>query len=294
MYFLREALRNFGRHRRVNAVAVLVIAMGMLLVGGVALTYVNFRNLAAYWGSQVHVVVYLRDDVGPDRLEVLRHLFSQAPETASVEFTSKEQALQRFKVRLGESANILEGLQTNPLPASFIITVRDEFQRPERLRDAVERYRTLPEIEEIDYGELWVGRFYTLIWVLEMGVLGVGGVIGVAVMFIIATTVRLALYARAEEIVIMQLVGATAWFIKMPFFLEGVLQGVLGASLAVGLLYGLFSLLITWLRPMVEVFLDLSLFQFLPSLAIGSLILGGALLGGLGSMFSLGRTHERS
>jgi cell division protein FtsX len=80
--------------------------------------------------------------------------------------------------------------------------------------------------------------------------------------------------------------------IKGPFFLEGVLQGLLGASLAVALLFGLFSLLITWLRPMVEVFLDLSLFQFLPPLAIGSMVLGGAMLGGLGSLFSLGRTHE--
>lgn len=292
MYFLREALRNFGRHRRANAVAMMVIAMGMLLVGGVALSYVNFRNLTAYWGSHVHIVIYLRDDITPQGLEALRTLFSQAPETSSLEFTSKEQALQRFKARLGEGADILEGLQANPLPASLTIKVRDEFRKPELLRERVDRYRTLPEIEGIDYGEQWVARFHTLVWVLGIGVGGVGGVIGVAVIFIIANTVRLALYARAEEIQIMQLVGATSSFIKMPFFLEGVLQGLLGTGVAVGLLYGLFSFLRTWLRPMVELFVDLSFLQFLPPQAVASLILGGALLGGLGSIVSLRRTES--
>ena len=289
MYFLREALRNVHRHRRVDAVAILVIGIGMLLVGGVALSYLNFRNLTAHWGRRVHMLIYLRDEVSPERLEALRQMFSQAPETASLEYTSKQQALQQFKARLGESANILEGLKTNPLPASFALKVREEFRQPERLRDVVARYRMLPEVEDIDYGEPWVERFHTLVWALEMGVIGVGTIIGVAVMFIIATTVRLALYARAEEIEIMQLVGATAWFIKIPFVIEGGLQGVLGTGGAMALLYGLFSGLQTWLRPMVGSIIDLSLFQFLPPVAIVGMILGGALLGGVGSMFSLGR-----
>jgi cell division transport system permease protein len=290
MYFLWEALRNFYRHRRVNVVAIFVIATGMLLVSGVALAYVNFRNFAAYWGSQVHMVIYLRDDLTPERLGALRLALSQAPETASLEYTSKDQALQQLRMRLGERASILQGLQTNPLPASFTVTIRDEFRRPELLRESVERYRQLPEIEDIDYGERWLERFHTLVWTLEIGVVGIGGIMGAAVMFIIATTVRLALYTRAEEIEIMQLVGATLWFIKVPFFLEGILQGVLGASLAVGLCYGLFSLLMTWVKPMGKLFLDFSLLQFLPLPIIAGMLLGGALLGGLGSLFSLRRT----
>jgi cell division transport system permease protein len=290
MYFLREALRNFYRHRRVNVVAIFVIATGMLLVSGVALAYVNFRTFAADWGSQVHMVIYLRDNLIPERLEALRLVLSQAPEIASLEYTSKDQALQQLRTRLGEGARILEGLQTNPLPASFTVTIRDEFRRPELLRESVERYRQLSEIEDIDYGERWLERFHTLVWTLEIGVLGSGGIMGVAVMFIIATTVRLALYTRAEEIEIMQLVGATLWFIKLPFFLEGILQGVLGASLALGLCYGLFSLLMTWVKPLGELFLDFSLVQFLPPPVIATMLLGGALLGGLGSLFSLKRT----
>jgi cell division transport system permease protein len=290
MYYLREALRNFYRHRRVNVVAIFVIATGMLLVSGVALAYVNFRNFASYWGRQVHMVVYLRDDLTPTRLQAVRMALSQAPETASLEYTSKDQAMQQLRARLGEGARILEGLQTNPLPASFTVTIRDEFRRPELLRERVEGYKQLPEIEDIDYGERWLERFHTLVWTLEIGVIGVGGIMGVAVMFIIATTVRLALYTRAEEIEIMQLVGATLWFIKFPFFLEGILQGVLGASLAVALCYGLFAALMTWVKPMGELFLDLSLFQFLPLPVIASILLGGALLGGLGSLFSLRRT----
>jgi cell division transport system permease protein len=290
MYFLREALRNLYRHRRVNAVAIFVIATGMLLVSGVALVYVNFRNFAAYWGSQVHMVIYLRDDLTPERLEALRVALSQAPETASLEYTSKDQAMQQLRARLGEGARILEGLQTNPLPASFTITIHDEFRRPELLRERVTRYKQLPEIEEIDYGERWLERFHTLVWTLEIGVIGIGGIMGMAVMFIIATTVRLALYTRAEEIEIMQLVGATLWFIKFPFFLEGILQGMLGASLAVGLCYGLFALLMAWVKPMGELFLDFSLFQFLPLPVIASMLLAGAVLGGLGSLFSLRRT----
>jgi cell division transport system permease protein len=289
MYFLREALRNFYRHRRVNAVAIFVIATGMLLVSGVALVYVNFRTFAAYWGSQVHMVIYLRDAITPERLEALRIALSQAPETASLEYTSKEQAMQQLRARLGEGARILEGLQTNPLPASFTVTIRDEFRRPELLRESVERYQQLPEIEEIDYGERWLERFHTLVWTLEIGVIGIGGIMGMAVMFIIATTVRLALHTRAEEIEIMRLVGATLWFIKFPFFLEGILQGMLGASLAVGLCYGLFAVLVNWVKPMGELLFDFSLLQFLPLPMIASILLGGAVLGGLGSLFSLKR-----
>jgi cell division transport system permease protein len=273
-------------------VAVVVIAAGMFLVSGVALAHMNFRNLAAYWGSQVHMVIYLHDDLTPERLEALRLALSQAPETASLAYTSKDQALQQLRIRLGEGASVLEGLQTNPLPASFTVTIRDEFRRPELLRESVERYRQLPEIEDIDYGERWLERFHTLVWTLEIGVIGIGGIMGVAVMFIIATTVRLALYTRAEEIEIMQLVGATLWFIKLPFFLEGVLQGVLGASLAVGFCYGLFSLLMTWIKPMGELLLDFSLLQFLPLPVIASMLLGGALLGGVGSLFSLRQTSS--
>jgi cell division transport system permease protein len=289
MYFLREALRNFYRHRRINVVAIFVIATGMLLVSGVALAYVNFRNFAAYWG-QVNMVIYLRDNLTPERLEALRTALSQAPETAALEYTSKDQAMQQLRARLGEGAKILEGLQTNPLPASFTVTIRDEFRRPESLRDSVERYSRLPEIEEIDYGERWLERFHTLVWALEIGVLGIGGGMGAAVMFIIATTVRLALYTRAEEIEIMQLVGATLWFIKFPFFLEGILQGVLGASLAVGLCYGLFAGLLSSIKPTGELFFDFSLLEFLPLPVIASIVLGGAVLGGLGSLFSLRRT----
>jgi cell division transport system permease protein len=290
MYFFREALRNFYRHRRVNVVAIFVIATGLLLVSGITLAYVNFRNFAAYWGSQVHMVIYLHDQLTPERLEALHTALSQAPEAASVVYTSKEQALQQLRTRLGEGAGILEGLQTNPLPASFTITIRDEFRQPELLRESVARYRQLPEIEDIDYGERWLERFHTLVWTLEIGVIGVGGIMGLAVMFIIATTVRLAFYSRAEEIEIMQLVGATLWFIKLPFFLEGILQGMLGAGLAIGLCYALFSLLIAWARPMGELFLDFSLFQFLPIPVSAGVLLGGALLGGLGSLFSLRRT----
>jgi len=291
MYFLREALRNFYRHRRINIVAIFVIATGMLLVSGVALAYVNFRNFAAYWGSQVQMVIYLRDDLTAERLEALRVALSQAPETASLAYTSKEQALQQLRVRLGDGADILEGLQANPLPASFTMTIRDEFRRPDLLREAVERYLQLPEIEDIDYGELWLERFHTLVWMLEVSVIGIGGIMGLAVMFIIATTVRLALYSRAEEIEVMRLVGATAGFIRMPFILEGILQGLLGTSLAIGLCYGLFAMLMTWLRPVGELFIDFSLCQFLPPLAMASMLLGGGLLGGLGSLFSLGRPH---
>jgi cell division transport system permease protein len=290
MYFLREALRNFYRHRRVNAVAIFVIATGMLLVCGVALAYVNFRNFAAYWGSQVHMVIYLRDHLTAERLEALRVALSQAPETASLEYTSKDQAMQQLRARLGEGARILEGLRANPLPASFTVTIRDEYRRPELLRESVERYKQLPEIEEIDYGERWLERFHALVWILEIGVIGIGGIMGGAVMLIIATTVRLALFTRAEEIEIMQLVGATLWFIKIPFFLEGMLQGMLGTGLAVGLCYALFAVLMSWAKPMGELFFDFSLLQFLPRPMIASILLGGAVLGGLGSLFSLRRT----
>ena len=187
--------------------------------------------------------MYLRDDLTPERLEALRMALRQAPETAA-SIHLKEQAMQQLRAPGGGGENSRR-LADQPAAGIVHLTIRDEFRRPELLRESVDRYKRLPEIEEIDYGERWLERFHTLVWTLEIGVIGIGGVMGIAVMFIIATTVRLALIHRAEEIEIMHLVGATRWFIKFPFFLEGILQGVVGASLAVGLCYGLFAMLMT-------------------------------------------------
>ena len=191
----------------------------------------NLQSVTDDWNRGLGLVVFLSEDSGPDALEDLGRRVAQWEEVQSVEAFSKQDAFEDLSRSLGEDIALLEGLDPSLLPASLQVVLKPEY-RGESGRESVGlRIRSLGsalEVERVDYGQDMVDRTEGLRELVRLGGWAVGALVLVAVIFIITNTVRLTLFARKEEIEVMQLVGATNSFIRVPFYIEGAFQGGLG------------------------------------------------------------------
>jgi len=181
-------------------------------------------------------------------------------------------------------------LSGNPLPASFEIGLAKDAQTREAVDQLVERIERIPELEEIQYGKEWTRSLLTFMNILKLLGLILGGLLGVAIVFIIANTVRLTVYARRDELSVMRLIGATNGFIKGPFLMEGLFQGLLGSFLSLLLLFGMYHFWIPKLKHSAGIFFlqDISI-SFLSASMVLWIVLAGMFLGLFGSLISLGR-----
>ena len=186
-----------------------------------------------------------------------------------------------------EYAGILEGLKDNPLPASLEVKLRPQFGRAGNIEDLSGRLERLPGVDEVHYGRRWVAKLKIFVEVIKLVGITVGGLLLFATIFVISNTIKLTFYSRQEELEIMRLVGATDFFIKTPFLIEGLLHGLGGALLAAG---GL-SLLMLFLFSHLDLPLRLAILPgSLTPVQIVTGFLGlGLILGALGSTVSLRR-----
>jgi cell division transport system permease protein len=286
-YFLRRALRNIWSNPFLSVVTLSTISISMLILGLFALIYLNVQQFFNQLGDELQITAYLEESFPPDQAEVLRSKIADWTETEKVTYVDKEQALSRFRSQLREYAGILEGLKENPLPASFEVKLKPQFGRSGNIEDLSARLERLPGVAEVQYGRQWVAKLRVFVDVIKLVGITVGGFLLMATIFVISNTIKLTFYSRQEELEIMRLVGATDFFIKAPFLIEGLLHGLGGALLAVGGLTTLMFFLLTHLDvPMRVVLLPGS--QTPVSLVAGFLGLG-LLLGFLGSTVSVRR-----
>jgi cell division transport system permease protein len=207
-----------------------------------------------------------------------------------VTYLSKKEALTDFRRKIRGQESLLEGLKTNPLPASFQLRIREQYQTADALGHLAASLKRIEGVEDVLYGQEWVERLTSLIEVMKILGIVIGGVLAVASLFIVANTIRMAVYARAQEIEIMRLVGATRAYIQIPLILEGALQGGLGAALALGLLYALFRGTLWQLGTAASmIFAGTELTQFLEAEYRMAMVGLGALLGGVGSLVAVRR-----
>jgi cell division transport system permease protein len=179
--------------------------------------------------------VYIEDGINKMTKRSIESRLNHLPGAEMERFISKAQAMVHLKEALGSQAGLLGGLDINPLPASYEIVFKDvkNYQiDPKKLKESLEK---LGGVEEVQYTEQWVERFEGLIYILKLVGLIIGGFLCIAVLFITTNTIKLNIYSRRDEIEIYKLVGATDWFVKIPFLIEGAIQGILS---------GLFSLLV--------------------------------------------------
>ena len=287
VYFLRKALENIWTNRFLSLVTLSTIAISMLILGLFSLIYLNVQQSLHQMGGELQITAYLQETISSEQAEMLRSKVADWPEVEGITYISKEQALARFRSQLREYAGILEGLKENPLPASLELTLMPQYGRSGNIKELSTRLGRLPGVAEVQYGRKWMAKLRVFIEVMKLVGITVGGLLLIATIFVISNTIKLTFYSRREELEIMRLVGATDFFIKAPFLIEGLLHGLGGALLAAG---GL-SLLILFLFSHLD--LPLRLAVMAGSLPTGQLVAGflglGLLLGVLGSMVSLRR-----
>lgn len=266
-----------------------IIAISLLMVGSYLLLAHNLQDVVEQWKGDVRITIYLRDGFTASDVNALIDRVSGFPEMESVTYVTKEQALEEFKTMLGGEKDLLDGLDEKPLPASLRLTPRSEYRNVEGIRSILSRIGDDPLVEEIAYGKDWLQRLEKVMKVVNLIAAVLGGILCLAAIFIISNTIKLTVLARKEELEIMRLVGATEGFIRTPFLIEGLMQGLAGSIISIGLLVFLFQVLVTRIDPTVFQILGIASLRFLPPATVLTIIVGGMTLGGVGSLASVGR-----
>jgi cell division transport system permease protein len=235
---LKEAVSAFGRAPLLTGLSALMVCLALLVLGLFSLVTHNLRNALTTIEERVEVVAYLREDARPVDLEAAVQTLRTLQGVEGVSYVSKGDALERATRELPEIAEVSADLEVNPFPASLEVS----FLPGSRTRDAVERVAEaaaeLPVVEDVRYGQEWLERLFSLRRVGAAAAFTLGGVFAVVAALIIGAAVRIAIFARREEIYVMQLVGATNGFIRRPFLLEGAITGLLGGLMALALTWG--------------------------------------------------------
>jgi cell division transport system permease protein len=233
-YVLRESLRAFRRAPVLTGLSSMMIALSLFLVGLFALAAWNVRRVLERVESRVEIIAYLRDDAAPEAVNIAQQDIAVFREVRDVSYISKEHALVKAREELPEFESVFGDLDTNPLPASLEILLHPNQTGPEAVEAVARRIRQYPFVEDVRFGSEWLDKVYLLRRAAGIATLVLGSAFAIVASLIIGAAIRMAIYARREEISIMRLVGATESFVRRPFLLEGLFTGMLGGLLALG------------------------------------------------------------
>lgn len=291
-YLFREAWANMRTNRTTTAVAILTTAFTLACVGIFLLLYVNVRSAAGWLQDDIKIMVYLEDRISREGAQELEAKLKADRVVAGLRYISKEEALSEFRSQFPSDSHLLEGLGDNPLPASFVVTLAPSFRSSDAVQRWAERTGGMPGVAKVDYNQEWIEALAWLVRYIELAAIGVGVILSAAAVTIIGNTIRLALFARREEIEILRLIGATRAFIRIPYFLEGAVLGACGSALSLAILKAGFE----WFRQQISMtgrFSGIENFVvFFPLSMCLALVAVGMALGFAGSFVSLRRFGE--
>ena len=288
-YFFSRAIANLRQNVFVSVVTVGTIALALLIASLFLLVYVNLAGMAEGWSDKVQVTAYFDTEPAPLAVAALKSRVQALSGTARVAFVSQAEAEKRLRSRLKGQESLLEGISPEVLPASLEIGLDKRHRDNESVAAYVAKLKQIPGISEVQYGEEWVRRFNSFMNLFRlMGAL-LGGFLTIAVLFIVSNTIKLTIYARKDELELLGLVGATRFFIKAPFLIEGVLQGAAGAVLSLVALLGCYFAFLKNAGNFLGVNPASAGLSFLPATHLAAIVLGGVLLGFIGSATSLKR-----
>ncbi len=295
-FFLSEAFGSMRRNWVMAMAAVITVFISTAILGAVLVTRDNLNQGATSLKNRVMIEVFIKDDATPEQTQSLERKIQGMNEVKSYKYISKEEALRRFRERFGE--RIVANLPINPLPASYEIQVKDA----DRVDSVAQAFFDDPTVDNdpgthngVKYAKETVRKMLGTISLIEKGMWVTTGIFAAAAVLLISTTVRLSIFARRREVEIMRLVGATNWFIRWPFVLEGFITGLVGAVLAAAFVWVGNWGIAGWIESSQIDFLSLRVFRMwwqggawplglMPSLAIL-----GAFLGAVGSLVALRR-----
>ena len=282
-YFIKETYKSIRRNGFMSFASISTVAVSLLVLGMFLMIFLNTNNLAQYLENQVQISVYMHDSATDKELASVKDKLTKMPGEVKVTQVNKQQALERFKKRLGDQEQLLNSLgKENPFPNSFEVQV----DNPDRIKVLTPQIGQLPKVETAKFGQEVVEHLFQLTKILRLGGIVLVVFLAMATLFIISNTIRLTVFARRKEVIIMKYVGATDWFIRWPFLLEGMTLGFFGAVVAFVLINSIYASLLDRIHATLA---------FLPLLPTSPLLLyvdlfllaAGTGIGALGSYISL-------
>ena len=283
-YALDEAIASLWRGRRSGVLSVATISVALFVLGAFLMATSNLERLGDEWGRSAEMSVYLADDASLENRQAVEALLANGTLVAGQQFVSKDEALRRFKETFTDLASAVETVQGNPLPASYEVRLQAGHEARDAVAELASKLAQTPGVSDVRYDRQWLDRLLSAVTLVRSIGFLLGAFLTIAAALTVANVVRLALWARRDEIEIMHLVGAPQVFIRGPFVMEGVLQGGIGALLALAALALTFLVIRgSYLVPLAQA-LNVSGIRFLaPELCL-LLIVGGTLVGCLGGL----------
>jgi cell division transport system permease protein len=285
-YILARTIQDMRRNLLPDVATIGVITISVLIFSVFSLIAFNLASFLKIWEDKIEVIAYLKRKTPASEVETLSNNIRQMGGVESVKYISSSDAMAFMEARLGGQKNLLEGIQPTVLPPSLEVQLRKEYRNAMRIGEVVSQLKQLPQIEEIQYGQEWVEMFSSLVHILRITQWFLGGLLLVAMAFIISNTLQLTISSRQEEIEIMQLVGASPSFVRIPFYVEGMIQGFLGAGLALLILFVLQRIVLLYLPLSMKDWFTKIPILFLPLNTLLGIIAGGMVLGFLGSFMA--------
>ncbi|NLU43508.1 MAG: ABC transporter permease [Acholeplasmataceae bacterium] len=282
-YFVKETFKSIRRNQLMSFASVSTVALSLLVLGLFLLMVMNANNLAKYLESQVQISVYMEDSASNETLSAAAKSLKTMPGVVKVTSVTKTEALAKFKKRLGDQNRLLDALgEENPFPYSFDVQV----DKPERIAEIVPKIDEMKGVETAKFGQEVVEHMFKLTRLLRLGGILLVVLLAMATLFIISNTIRITVFARRREVSIMKYVGATNWFIRWPFLLEGMVLGFAGALVASFVLVQIYLALQDKIYATLAFFPLIPAWPFLGYLCL-CLIITGTAIGAAGSSIPL-------
>jgi cell division transport system permease protein len=239
LYFFKEAFRGFYQAKLMTFVSIITIGFSLFLLGTIAIAFLNIKTWLKSASNRVEAVAFIGDSMTADSPAIERMLIAVrgCPQVASARYIDKNEAWDRFKEAYGTT--MLNAVDENPFPASIEISLNEKSQSMKATVAFQKELEKIPGIEDINISKQWVQLMQRFQTYFLLGSLCIGLLLIFALHFMIANTIKLTIYARKELVQNMHFVGATNFYIKMPFILEGIIQGVIGGALAMTILWSL-------------------------------------------------------
>ncbi|MFQ5428159.1 MAG: cell division protein FtsX [Thermodesulfobacteriota bacterium] len=285
-FFLSDALLAIRGNLATSILTSVTLALSLAICCFFLIVFMNLGSLFNSWGDKTYAIAYIKDSTPTSDIKGLQSQLVKIKGVAGARFVSKAEAMKELEKGLKGHSGILEGMDKGILPASFEVRLRGESMDADQILKVVNRIKSLPWVDEMQYSQEWARKFYGVFRFFELTAVIIGSVLGAAAIFVITNTIRLTVYARREEIEVLRLVGASDTFISLPFLIEGLIEGAVGGVLASFIVFAVLLLLRYNVPDYLAFVLDMpvsALVIFVLTTVIGTLT------GAIGSIISTGR-----
>mgnify|MGYP001591909700 FL=1 len=282
----QATIANVRSNIQTFMISVITIAISICILGFFLIIFFNLNGFFSSWNQKVQLIVYLKDDITQSNKKDLENLFKQNSIVQSIEEVTKDRAWKEFRKSQEKKLGLELDFDFNPLPSSYRISFKLSDNRLLHISKFANITQNEPGVESIEYGENWISRFEKFMVFCRVFLMASGALLSFGLILIVSNTIRLSIYSRQDEIELMLLIGATPRFVKIPFLLEGILQGLSGSLLSLGLMLVVYCYLKSEFQASMDYIASGIEFHFIPQPFLLSLVVLSMMIGFVASYVS--------